>query len=446
MRQFFLLLGLVISIPSAAQTAAAVSKPLRDDRPAVYGRPIATTGLLTLEDAWKIAEASNPSIRAALANVGAAEGQLKDTQGLLWNNPQATTDVTRRRAPQSNGAPERFNEWSVGVAQTFEIGGQHAYRRQAAELDLTAARLGIDGVRAQVRAQVELAFYRVLAFQQRIELERDALKVITDAAEVVRKRVDAGEDTRLEGNLAAVEAERGRNQLAALEEQLLQARADLAVLLQMPPGTFPEVAGQLMPPAPSYTLSDLLGNVQRRPQLRVLETREEAAKSRLALERAAAYPDVTVGITTGREGTVDMRERLAMLTVSVPIPVFKRNASGISRAATELAQTQIERATTSRDVEAQVRTLWQKLESARARVTRLTTAVLPALDENRRLSTTAYRAGEIGLVQLLLVNRQLLEARRDYLEAFTDFILDRIALEQAAGFTGVATMPEGRKP
>ena len=71
-----------------------------------------------------------------------------------------------------------------------------------------------------------------------------------------------------------------------------------------------------------------------------------------------------------------------------------------------------------------------------ARVSRLTESVLPSLEENQRLSTVSFRSGEIGLLQLLLVNRQLLDGRRDYLDAVAEFSQTRIALEEAAGFVG----------
>jgi cobalt-zinc-cadmium efflux system outer membrane protein len=129
------------------------------------------------------------------------------------------------------------------------------------------------------------------------------------------------------------------------------------------------------------------------------------------------------------------------------LPLFRRNAAGIGKAVSELSLAEIERQSTERDVTAQVRAQWLRLDSLRARVKRLTDSVLPALDGNRRLSATAYRAGEIGLLQLLLVNRQLLDARRDYLDAVGDFIQTRIALEQTAGWPAAraSTSPEKNK-
>lgn len=395
------------------------------------------TGSLTLDEALHLAESANPALRAARAGVDAAEGQLRDASGLLYNNPQLTTDQTRRRAHQPGREDSRFHEQSVGIAQTFEIAGQAGYRREAASRDLAAVTANIDEVRRQVRAEVEQRFYRVLVLQRRIETEHEALAAVEAAAAAVRRRVTVGEDSRLDGNLATVEAERGRNQLAVLGEQLLQARTELAAALQLPVASLPEAIGELQTSRPDISLDDLLASVRERPLLKMLEYREQAARNRLGLERAAVYPDVTVGLSSGREAPYDAREQYTRLTLSIPLPLFRRNDAGIGRATTELTQAEIERQATERDVAAQVRSLWLRLDSLHARVKRYTESVLPALDENRRLSSTAYKAGEIGLLQLLLVNRQLLDARRDYLDAFGDFIQTRIALEQMAGWSFV---------
>lgn len=424
-----LILALAIAAPAGAQ------KPPE----APGSSTVVTSGTamaverLTLERAWRQAEQANPALRSAEAGVQAAEGQLTDTGGVLWNNPHVATDQVRRRAPQPGAGAQTFPEWTLGLSQTFEIAGQQGYRRRAAELDLAATRENIVEVRRRVRAEVELRFVRVLALQNRIEIERDALKLVEDAATAVRKRVVAGEDSRLDGNLASVEAERGRNQLTALQEQLIDARADLAILLQLPPGRIPEAVGAIDITSGNYTLESLLGDAANRPQLRALDLREQAARNKLALERASVYPDITVGVSTGRDGPGDARERFNMLSLSIPLPLFKRNAAGIGRATTDLTQSQIEKNAAARDIQAQVRTLWLRLESLRTRVKRLADSVLPSLNENQRLSTTAYRAGEIGLLQLLVVNRQLVDARRDYLDALAEYVQTRISLEQAAG-------------
>lgn len=391
---------------------------------------------LTLDEAWQQAEAANPALRAAQANLSAAEGQLTDARGLLWNNPQLSVEAVQRRVPRPGLNEDRRYEWDAGLSQTFEIAGQQGHRRDAAEQELQALQTVVQETRRQVRAEVEQRFVRVLALQQRIVVERDAVKLIEDSATVVQKRVKAGEDNRLDGNLATVEAERARNQLALSGEQLTDARAALASALQLTPESQPEVSGELATATAKYTLDQLLTTAGERPQLRVLALREGAAKSRLNLERASVYPDVTLGVSTGREGPGDAREKLVGIRVSVPLPLFRRNAAGIGKASTELAQTQIDKQTGERDTRAQVRALWLRVESLGARVQRLTEVVQPKLDDNQRLSAKAYREGEIGLLQLIVVNRQVLDGRRDLLDARTELRLANIALEAAAGWSG----------
>jgi outer membrane protein, heavy metal efflux system len=389
---------------------------------------------LTLEDAWRQAEDANPTLRAALAAVPAAEGELQDARAPLWNNPQVTVEGIQREIPQVSASTQVNQEWGLGIAQTFEIAGQQGDRRAAAEQSLAATRQVITETQRQVRAEVESRFVRVLSLQSRIQTEEATLKLIEDAAQAVGKRVAAGEDSRLDGNLARVDAERARNQVALLREQLVQARAEFATLLQLPPNELPQVQGALDPVSVPYSLEDLLNSAADRPALRALDHREQTAKSRLALERAARYPDVTVGLGAGREGPSDAREKILGLSVSLPLPLFRQNAGGIGRATTEFTQTQIEREATGRDVRAQVVALWERFSNLKARVQRLNESVLPSLQENQRLSSISFRAGEIGLLQLLLVNRQVLDGQRDLLDARTELRLTKVALEEAAGW------------
>ena len=394
-----------------------------------------TSGLsLTLEQAFLRAEQQNPDLRRALAQRVAAEGEAADARGLLRNNPELSLERTRRTVPQAGLTSDSHREWMVGIAQTVEIAGQQGYRRQAARQELDALDASIDEARLRLRGEVERRFVQVLSLQERAATEQNSLKIIEDTALAIKKRVTAGEDSRLDGNLAQVEAVRARNQIGSLQEQVIQARAELGTALQMPPSQLPEAIGSLDVPAPVYTLEKLLEQSADRPLLRALDHREQAATHRLSLERATRYPNVTVGIATAREGASDARERLTRLTLSLPLPLFQNNAGGIGRASTELTQAQIERQSAIRDTGGDINALWQKLQSQTVRANALRQSALPALEENQRLSVKSLLAGEIGLMQLLLVNRQVLDGRRDLIDAETELRMTRIALQQAAGW------------
>ena len=180
---------------------------------------------LTLEQAWEQAELANPALRSKQAGLAAVEGELTDSHALLWNNPQLATEWRTRTIPQTAFPALVNRDWTVGLTQTFEIAGQQGKRRNTAEESLAATREEIVETRRQLRAEVEQRFVRVLSLQLRIHTEEQMLKLTEEAATAIGKRAAAGEDSRLDGNLARVEAERAQNQVSQLREQLEIGRA-----------------------------------------------------------------------------------------------------------------------------------------------------------------------------------------------------------------------------
>lgn len=396
-------------------------------------------GQLTLAEAMRLAETAHPAVRAREAQLTAVEGSRREAAALFFGNPALSADATRRRFESPDG---RAKEWNLGIAQPIEIGGQQARRREAADANLQALQAEIEEAKRQARSDAALRFHAVLAANSRLRLEQQSLELFDSAAQAVAKRRAAGEDTRLDANVALVEAERARNAVGLARERLLDARAELATVLQLPPTTLPEVSGDLTPPAadaPAYSLNDLLASAQGMPRLRALSSREEVARARVGLERAARYPDVTLGVSAGREGAANAREQVTTLSLSVPLPLFKQNDAAIGQAQTEATQAEIERAAAVRDSQAQVRRLWSRLESQRERVKRLQQAMLAASVDNQQLAARSRQAGQIGLLDQLLVNRQAIDAERDFNEALADLHATRIELEYAAGWSQQGT-------
>jgi len=388
---------------------------------------------LTLDNALTLAESANPTLKHRRAELAAAEGAQDDASAWLNSNPEITLDKTRREVALPTGS-DRYREWNGGIAQKLEIAGQRGHRQDAADAAMAALRAEIAATRQQVRAEVEVGFYRVLALQQRAEIESRAVKLFDDTATAIQKRRVAGEDTRLDANVASVEAERARNQLAIAQEQLLEARGELGARLQMPSTSLPQAEGNLTATRHNYVLADLLSRAESQPRLLALAERENSADARLSLERASRYPDITVGANVGREGPQTGRERLTTFSISLPLPLFKRNQAGIGQATTDLEQAHIERQAGIRDTRASVTALWLKLNSLETRVQRLQESVLPALDDNQSLSLKSQRAGQIGLLEMIVVNRQVLDARRDLIDALTEYHATRVALELAAAW------------
>lgn len=396
-------------------------------------------GSLSLAEAMRLAETASTAVRSKEAQLAAAEGARLEAASPFFRNPELSVEKTRR---QSAVADSRASEWTAGIAQPIEIGGQQSRRREAAAASLDALRAEIDDSRRRARSDAASRFFAVLAAQRRLLVEQRSLDLFDRAAQAVAKRRSAGEDTRLDANVALIEAERARNAVARAREQILEARGELATLLQLPAANLPEVVGEIgVPPVDRlpYGLDQMQSSAQTLPRQRALTARLDAAKARVALARAGRLPDLTVGVNVGREGSSVARERVTALVLRMPLPIFNRNDAAIGEALTAATQAEVDRDSGMRNALAQVRGLWSKLESQRERVERLQRTMLAAATDNQQLAAKSRQAGQIGLLEQLIINRQALDAERDLIEALADYHTTRIELENAAGWSQEGT-------
>ena len=100
-----------------------------------------------------------------------------------------------------------------------------------------------------------------------------------------------------------------------------------------------------------------------------------------------------------------------------------------------MTQAEVERAAALRDTDARIRQLWSRLASQRERIQRLQRVLVPASTDNQQLSARSREAGQIGLLDQLLVNRQAIDAERDLIDLLAEMHTTRIELEYAAGWT-----------
>lgn len=428
---------LLAAVPGLAD-AQAPAGPVAPYAPTVTpsgAPPLSQT--LTLAEALRLAELASPAVKLREAQLVAADGAQQQAAALLANNPELSIERSRTQTRLTPPPDERSSGWAIALAQSVEIGGQQARRREAAAAVLEALKAEIADARRQARSDAALRFHSVLTAQRRVQIEQRAVELFDSTAQAVSKRRAAGEDTRLDANVALVEAESARNALAVAREQWMDARAELASALQLPPASLPGVSGDDSTDTGDslpYGLEQLSTSVLASPRLRALAAREQAARSRLELERASRLPDVTVGASIGREGPTAARDRVTMLSVSVPLPLFKRNQAGIGQAISDVSTAEIERSTALRDQQAQLHRLWSRLASQRERIQRIQRALLPASADNQQLASKSRQAGQIGLLDQLLISRQTLDAERELNDALAEFNSTRIELESVANW------------
>jgi cobalt-zinc-cadmium efflux system outer membrane protein len=83
-------------------------------------------------------------------------------------------------------------------------------------------------------------------------------------------------------------------------------------------------------------------------------------------------------------------------------------------------------------VQIEVRAAFDAYSRRLSAVRMLETDAIPGLDENEQLTTRSFEVGQLGLPELLLIRREILDTRSQYLDALLEAALARIDLDASA--------------
>jgi outer membrane protein, heavy metal efflux system len=349
---------------------------------------------LDREAVLAIARERAPVILAARARQGVAEGDLATARA--WrHNPELELEV----GPRSDRA--------VRLDQHLDLAGRGA-RIDAATAGRAAAGFAAEETELAVVAGAARAYLAALHAGRARELTAEAARVQERLHEIAQARFDVGETGALEINLATVALARARAAQAGAVAAEAAALADLAGLLQLTGDDLPGVAGDLAWPAPS-DLAAVQAGAAAQPALTGLAARQAQAEALRRLAGAAAWPEVGVFGGWGREDDVDV----ARFGVNVGLPFFARGQGERQAADAEARAVAIELDAARQTAVDQAARAWQRQRAVLAACEAVSRDATAALDSSVVLAEESYRVGEIALDQVLLVQREQLDARRE---------------------------------
>jgi cobalt-zinc-cadmium efflux system outer membrane protein len=391
-------LPLLFTCALAAATAAA-----QQTETAVASAQDEPSGELTLEQVLALATSRSPEIAAAQIEVRAREGRL--LQAGARPNPElsGTTENLGGDVAKTGGVQS-----TLQIGQRLELGGDRAARIAAAAAGRDLGRWDLESRRLDILGRATRAFADVLSAQRRVELADDTVRVAEEVRSTVAARVEAGkvspiEETRAEVALATERIERNR---AATE--LAAARSRLAATWGGTSARFTGVTGDLdaLPVVPP--LDVVVVRVERNPEVARWTAEIAEREAMLRVERSRAVPDVTLG---GGYRHFELGSSAAVVTASIPLPMFDRNRGAQIEARERLARAQEER----RSAIVRLRQLAQESHSAlvraQAEVRDLREQVVPGAESVYGAVSEGYRLGKFGYMEVLDARRTLATVR-----------------------------------
>ncbi|NUO49411.1 MAG: TolC family protein, partial [Polyangiaceae bacterium] len=318
---------------------------------------------------------------------------------------------------------------NVALTQTIDLGGGSSARVAAARAGIEQATAEAEASTRDVERAASKAYARALWAENRVGLAKEIEALAQENAKTAARRKQAGDATLLELNAANGALARARSEVKAREADRARALGELRFLLGLEPGARIEVRGNLSdikPPA-TGTAGDWL---KRRPEIRALEAELAVARAEEDLADALAWPSLTFGAQYEFE---ERRVHTIQGVLGLTLPIFERSqglgAEAAARARRIEAQLEQKRA----EVRNELATSTEVLTHERAAADAFAEVGREALKENLELGKKAFQAGEIGLPELLSLQRELVATQSEQTDRELSAAFAVLDLRYAAG-------------
>jgi cobalt-zinc-cadmium efflux system outer membrane protein len=378
---------------------------------------------LSFEQALARAREQSPALLIARARIEEARGRLTGARVRFRENP--TIDVGSGPRTTEQGT---LTDLDLGFAQSFETGGQRAARIAGAEAGVAReTAVAADAGRGALRA-VALAYLRLRYAQDRIELLTGAETVAADVVNVATRRYQAGDIAVLDVNIAKVARARARAARFVADGDRIALAGELQRLLGLAPGTAVIASGSLrLERRPD--LSSLLAAVSNRPDLRAIDADIHDAEADVQLGRAAARPDVGLGARFKREEG----HKAVLGELTITLPVFSQGQELRATGAARASRLRLELETSRAAIASELRSLYAAYAAREGALAVFEQEAMPGVDENETLARRSFEVGQISLAELLLIRREIVDTRLEYLSRMLDVAESVIEQDAVAG-------------
>ena len=261
-----------------------------------------------------IAEQNNLDLAAAAARIRQADARARAAGAAILPQVDATANATHFSGG-SNGQTAKETDWSALLSASYEIDfwGKNRATSESARQSALASEAERDTLALTTLTGVANGYFQVLSLRERLAIARANLDSTREVLQVIEVRYNAGATTVAELATQRAAVANAELTIAPLEQQEVEARAALALLVGHTPEGFSVTAQHLdalSEPAVAPGLPAEL--LRRRPDVLAAETSLQAAHADLAAARAAMFPSLSL---TGSGGAQNPAVQAAVITL-----------------------------------------------------------------------------------------------------------------------------------
>lgn len=380
---------------------------------------------LTVDAAVERAMRGHPEIRAALNEVAAQAGAVKQA-GII---PNPELELLR----EGSDEPNRTSTVQVNIP--LELGGKRSSRIRAAEREQHVASLDVSAVRARVRGETIAAFYEVVAAMERSRLAGEIASIAAQATDVAGKRVLAGKVSPVEETRARVAQASVRIEAVQAKRELARAKGKLAAMVGEDPHNIAVASPALIQLPRIEALPVLLAQLERAPGVARARALVEHRQAVVDVERTRRMPDVTVAVGTKREDG----HRQTVVGLSVPLPLFNRNQGSLLESLRRTDKARDELEAESLRLRAELYDAHARMAAALDEAALIATDMLPGAESTYQAASRGFELGKFSFLEVLDAQRTLFQSKNQYLLAVAESYRASAEIDRLVGATGSFT-------
>ena len=374
------------------------------------------------------AQRENPELKAKRHALGFAQGRAQQAGLLFQSNPRFSVEAESPTSGRSGTSVE------LNLHQELEIAGQRGFRSEAAEKNLSQAKLSIEDAERLLGLEVTRTFYNILALQQGIADLREVLATQESLLQAGEKRFAREDITILELNTLRLDRDQVRNELANKLSERVTMENELRRLVALEEegplvatGSLVEILNRKRNTIPDRQKLQAC-SLANRADLKAAKLAVEVRDAELRLAQARRIPNISLGPRYKR----DVNQNIVGGEIAIPLPFFNRNQEEIATALANqnISKTDLEGRTMS--VKQQLDSTYTKLALANERMEAYGNNYLGDLEKMLALTRKAYESGEMTIFEFSVTRDRFTQARARSFDAALAYVQARAELEAQA--------------
>lgn len=407
------------------------------------------TASLSLADVVERALCNNPQTREAWANARFQAAQVGIGESAYLPSLNLGAAETRNWSDGGSAGGRSYNQLSASLSLSYvlyDFGARDAALENAKQI-LAAANATQDATLQSVFLAAVQAYYQLFATRAAVESAGQAEKSAQESFNAATARYNVGSGTpadKLQAQTALSQAVlnriRAEGDFTNAQGQLansmgLDANQPLAItppVLGVPDAQFERNIGQLIEEAR-----------RQRPDLAAAEAQVNAAKAGAKAARAAGMPTVSLVANINRtHSSIADPFNSSALGVAVNFPLFTgyNNTYRIRAAEAQIDTRLAQRERLSQQVALDV---WQAYQSVVTETQAVKSAsdLVASAEQSERVALGRYKAGIGSVLDVLIAQSALANARMQNIQAIYSWHIAKAALAQSLGWLDFTALP-----